>query len=376
VSFDGFRHDYQERFATPNLDRLEEQGVRAESLIPVYPSKTFPGHYSLATGLYPEHHGLVANVFYDPERKATYRDDDRQAVEDASWYRGEPIWVTAERQGVRAATFFWVGSEADIGGIAPTYRHMFDKRVSNEARVQGMLEWLELAPEERPHLVMGYFNLVDDAGHRYGPDALETAAAVQEADRLLGLILDGVESLSQRAAVYVVVVSDHGMATRDEVDYVDLDTLPGVRMVTSGAHANFFVDDGSDLTPADVRDGVAAALPHSEVYLRHDLPAELHHDDDPRAGDVIVVVGENRLVLPAGAPSERGNHGYHPRRSTMHGIFLARGPGIPEGKTIPTFELIHVYPWLAELLGVEPAAKIDGDPAVLGGLVVQSGSGS
>src|SRR5512138_1843541 len=169
VSFDGFRSDYLDRGLTPVLDSLAGAGVRADSMLPVQPAKTFPNHYTIATGLYPGEHGIVANTFYDAERDAWYSPANRAAVEDGTWYRGEPIWVTAQRQGLRTGTMFWIGSEADVGGVRPNYWKRFDATMPGEARVDTVLSWLRLPATERPRLLTLYFEFTDDAGSRYGP---------------------------------------------------------------------------------------------------------------------------------------------------------------------------------------------------------------
>lgn len=209
VSFDGLRPDYLDRFDTPHFARLAARGARAEGLVTVFPSLTFPGHYSIATGLYPEAHGIVANRFYDPQRddEFDFRDDDDPG--DGSWWGGEPIWVTAERQGMVSAAFFFPGTEAGIGGVRPSHWRPYDGRVPNAERIAQVLAWLALPEGERPHLITLYFSLVDGAGHDLGPDAAGMRRSVEAADRLLGRLLDGVDALPHAARVALVVVSDH-----------------------------------------------------------------------------------------------------------------------------------------------------------------------
>jgi len=212
LSLDGFRWDYMELFETPNLDRIADRGVHApEGMTPIFPVKTFPNHYSIATGMYAENHGLVGNDFYVPAMDAYYAIGDRDAVENGAFYGGEPIWVTAEEQGMVTASYFWVGTEAPVQGIQPSTWHPFDAAVSYEQRVDSVLAWLDRPPETRPHLITFYFEETDSAGHGAPPDSPEMRTAVATVDRMVGRLLDGLEELPHGDRVYLLVVSDHGM---------------------------------------------------------------------------------------------------------------------------------------------------------------------
>ena len=376
VSFDGFRADYLDRIETPNFRRVIRQGVRAERLIPVFPTKTFPNHYSIASGMFPERHGIVANTFYDPDRDATYGDAVAPGtVEDGTWYRGEPVWVTAEKQGMVAATFFWVGSEAAIQGVRPTFWKKIGDRIPREARVDGVLDWLRTPAAERPHLVTLYIDDVDGTGHRSGPDGPELRAAVQAVDRSLGRLLDGVESLPIRDRVYVVLVSDHGMAAYTPQNYVPLESLidpTHVRVSDTGPNTYLHVPGGIAGARA-VRDSLNRALRHGRAYLRAEIPARFHYRADPRIGDVLIIMDEPWLVGPAAlAPSgPAGSHGWDAASPSMGGIFLAMGPAIRKGITIRQVQNIDIYPFLTELLGLEANPGIDGHPGLVRRLVME-----
>ena len=367
-SFDGFRADYLDWYDTPWFDRMAAEGARAEAMIPSFPSMTFPNHYGIATGLHPQSHGIVANEFWDPERGAWYDFRDRSTVEDGSWYGGEPIWVTAESQGMVSAAYFFVGTEADVRGVRPTNWKRFDGAVPNEARVDSALAWLQLPPESRPHLITLYVSDVDGAGHDFGPSAPETRAAVARADSLLGRLLTGLDALPPEVSrnTYVVLVADHGMApvSRSQVEYLE-DHIDTSRVTASAvsAYANLFVDgDAADVR--EVHDRIAAGLRHGRVWQREDVPADLHFSDGPRVGDLIIVMDEGwRVYLDRSQEPEReggGQHGYPMSTApTMGALFMARGPDVPAGLRLPPFRNIHVYPWLAGVLGLEPA-RTDG----------------
>lgn len=367
VSFDGFRHDYLDRGLTPTLDSLARAGIRARGLIPVQPSKTFPNHYSIATGLYAGEHGLVANTFYDPARDAWYSPADRTAVEDGSWYRGEPIWVTAQKNGMKTGTMFWVGSEADVAGVRPTYWKPFDDAMTAEARVDTVLSWLRLGDVARPHLVTLYFELTDAAGSRYGPTSPQVNAAIARADSMIARLLAGTRTLPFGDRIDYVIVSDHGMAdTRDAVflsEYVD---TAGLRFVTHGPFAALYLD--GDTARMDALRARLQRMPHVQVYERSELPAEWHWDD-PRIGDLVVVAEPYWQI--GRAPRSVQPHGAHgwpaASASEMNGIFIASGPHVAHSEDmLPAFRNVHVYPFLAALLGVEPAKGISSDPAALG----------
>ena len=371
VSFDGFRPDYLDRYRTPSFDRVAARGVAAEALVSVYPSLTFPAHYSIATGLHPERHGLVGNRFYDPARGEEYNYRDRHSVEDGTWYGGEPIWVTAETQGMVAAAMLFVGTEADIGGVRPTFWTRYADRGTHRERVDEVLEWLALPAERRPHLVTLYFSSVDGAGHRYGPASSAVAEAVERVDGDLGRLLDGIDALPHGGAVSVVLVSDHGMAAVRPGGTIDLGAvadLRGVRAVVSGPGANLFVAGGAARARAvreDVNDGTGEGLTGGRAYLRHEVPAALRYRDNPRIGDVVAVADPGFMFDLGGPPPPPGMHGWDPRHPDMHGIFLAAGPDVRPGQRIGRVGLVHLYPFLARLLRLAPNPDVDGDLSVL-----------
>jgi len=367
VSFDGFRADYLEWYPTPNFHRLAAQGVMAEGLRPVFISKTFPNHYSIATGMYAEHHGLIANTFYDPRFEQTYRISDRSKVEDPRWYGGEPIWVTAEKQGVRTASFYWVGSEAPIQGVYPSYWKRYDESVPFRARIDTVMAWFRLPPQRRPHLVLLYFHEPDATGHDYGPRSPETKQMVTYLDSLLGTLLDSLKVLPIYPDLNLLLVSDHGMAATSPErtiklqDYVD---LTGIIQEGYGP-TSFLYGIPKDRLVA-LRD-VLEEAPHVRAYLKEEIPARYHYRNHYRIKDLLLLADEGWLIQDITMSDStyfshfpRGMHGYDNSLRSMEGLFVADGPAFKNGYRRGTFENVNIYPLITYILQIEPNPEIDG----------------
>jgi predicted AlkP superfamily pyrophosphatase or phosphodiesterase len=369
VSLDGFRWDFLDRFDAPGLRSLGESGARAERLLPAFPTLTFPNHYSIATGLSPGRHGIVGNRFLDRAEGRGYSFRDRTDVEDGTWYGGEPIWVTAEKQGMTTAAYFFVGTEADVAGVRPTRWHRFSLDVPATERVDTALAWLAEPEATRPHLVLLYFERVDAAGHIHGTDAPETAAAVRDVDALIQRLTQGIAELPDGQNTYLVVVSDHGLRDLEPaapfvVDHVV--DLTGSDYVAGGSFMFLYLADPA--AAASVRDRVNAAWDHGRAYLPPDLPAAWQAREHPRFGDVILVADPGHRVVPAiraAQPVDAAGHGWAPEDPAMHGILLMAGPGIPPGTRLPAVDSVDLYPLLARMLGLQPAAGLDADPVAL-----------
>jgi predicted AlkP superfamily pyrophosphatase or phosphodiesterase len=376
VSLDGFRYDYAKRYHADHLLALAAQGASApEGMLPAYPSITFPNHYTIVTGLYPEHHGIVANTFYDPARKQTYGNAKANTVGDGTWYGGTPLWVLAEQQGMRSASFFWVGSEADIQGVRPTYYLKYDTSFPNDKRVEQVLAWLHLPPEQRPHFITLYFHITDAAGHRYGPDSSQVADAVHELDGEIGKLEDGTKD--SKLPVDLIVLADHGMVKIDG---------PPVALDRYGLNPDWFSHiEESMLYPksdADAQKAYEALRGKSDkfvVYRRAQVPSSLHFDSNPREGDPVVVATGPYLIHATAEESGMrsppvGMHGFDATRMPeMKAIFIAAGPDIKAGVTLEPFENVNVYPLIAKILGLDIAnlktGPIDGNLSVLEGIL-------
>lgn len=363
VSLDGYRYDYTKKYGAKHLQALAAAGaVASEGMIPSYPSLTFPNHYTLVTGLYPEHHGIVANSFYDPARKQRYSYNDPETSSDGSWYGGTPLWVLAEQQGMRSACFFWPGSEAEIAGTRPTYYLKFDDHFPDEKRIDQVIAWLRLAAEDRPHFVTLYYSNVDHAGHEYGPDSPQTAAAVAHVEALIGDLWSQLTAL--HLPIDLVVVSDHGME-HEQGSWITLDqfiSLDGFTTVGPLLYAD------SEAAAEKAYQGLKIKSDAFTVYRRARLPAALHDRASPREGDPVIVANGPYAIRAHGGddrPPEPGMHGYDPRLlKSMRALFIAAGPDIVPGTTLQPFENVNVYPLIARILGLN-APPVDGTVNVL-----------
>ena len=376
VSIDGYRWDYTQKFNPPFLSRISEQGARAESLIPVFPSKTFPNHYSIATGLVPGNHGLVSNEFMDPTSRDRYAIKDRAAVADARWYFGEPIWNTVEKNGLLSANCFWVGSEAAIGGARATYWLPYDDQMPKEARVYQVLAWLQLPAENRPHFVTLYFSAVDSAGHAFGPDSAETKNAVRQVDQALEDLRSGLEKTG--LPINLLIVSDHGMLSLDEKKHElfgdeasDL-ALADFEIIGSGNVAFLYYvgpEGGKVEAAARAAKLLSAKAKHFKVFnattpaLIASLPKSLFPQYNSRFGDLILVADPPYTISqkkPTRTPPA-ANHGWDPLVShEMHGIFYAQGPAFKPRSRVGPVSNIHLVPLIAKILDLPPPTPIDG----------------
>jgi alkaline phosphatase D len=369
VSLDGFRWDYAKKYGAKNLLAIAAHGASApDGMLPSYPSVTFPNHYTIVTGLYPEHHGIVAMTFYDEERKRRYSYNDPEESTDGSWYGGTPLWVLAEQQGMRAACFFWPGSEAAIEGVRPSYYLHFDDHFPDEKRVDQVLAWLRLPDDERPHFITLYYSNVDHAGHQYGPDAAETRAAVKHVDALIGQLRAGLAGT--HLPVDLVVVSDHGMVAQER-QWITLDKYADLtNFITAGSllYANSEAD--AQLAYDKLKSANAAFM----VYRRAKVPASLEYNSNPREGDPVIVPRGPYAIRAHGPdagvedrPPSAGSHGYDPREMPqMKAIFYAEGPDVRPGVQLKPFENVNVYPFITQILRLEHG-PIDGSLGVLSG---------
>lgn len=362
LSCDGFRSSYFDEHPTPALHRMAQEGLRS-SLIPCFPSLTFPNHYSLATGLYPEHHGIVHNTFYDKEL-GRYSIGDRESVENPDFYGGEPIWITAKKQGLKTASYYWIGTETKIQGMQPDHWYKYDGKVPFKDRADQVIEWLRMPEEERPRLIMWYMSEPDHAGHHHGAESVEVKEQVARVDDVIAYFMDQLAGLPIADQVDFIVVSDHGMATFDTDHYINLaDQLKREHFehIVEGVPSMLYgsTDDVDDVLQR------LEKVPYVKAYKKGQLPERFMYNDNDRIGDIVVVPepGTQLQFRRNGKATTGGAHGYDNQAPEMQAIFFAVGPDFEAGSTHEAFENITLYPLICKLLGLTPAPN-DADEAV------------
>ncbi len=370
VSLDGFRADYLDLGIAPNLSRIAREGVRARWMNPSYPSLTFPNHYSMVTGLVPDHHGIVHNTMRDAALGG-FKLSDREAVGDGRWWGGEPIWVGAEKAGLRSATMYWPGSEASIGGVRPAYWQPYreGETLPFDARVDTVLGWLSAPAATRPRIATLYFEAVDHEAHAHGPESTQAHAAVRQVDTAIGRLLRGLDARGLRDRVDLIVVSDHGMATVPRGHLVAVEEVVSQKeatVVSIGQVIGIAPNSGFE---AQVARRLLGAHDRYDCWRKGELPARWRYGTHPRIPPIVCQMHEGWDMVPreigARRPAhDRGSHGYDPALPSMRALFVARGPSFEPGVVIEPFDNVDVYPLLARLLGIEPAPN-DGDIAPL-----------
>jgi len=372
ISLDGFRSDYLEKYQPLNLSSLAREGVQARWMIPAFPSKTFPNHYTIATGLYPQNHGIVENNVFDKSFNAMFTMSKREEVQNGRWWLGEPIWITAEKQGQKSAPYFWPGSEAEIAGKRPTYWKPYETGVPNQTRVDTILSWLDLPSNDRPTFLGLYFSDIDSAGHDFSPESIETRNAVQKVDSELGRLIDGLKARGIFAQINLVIVSDHGMAPQDPADTIVLDELFDVRLaeriIWTSEIVSIFPREGSENA---IYQALKAKMPpQAKVYRKSEMPARYHYSNSPRIAPLLVLPDEGWTLTTRTKLDEakakghqnglRGGHGYDNELPSMRAVFIAHGSAFKKGVVIEPFENIHIYNMMTRILGLSPAPN-DGD---------------
>ncbi len=363
VSIDGFRPDYLDRGATPTLSRLAREGVRG-SMRPGFPSVTFPNHYALVTGKSPDHNGIVHNRMEDAARPGvTFSMAPAVASDDYWWSDATPLWVSAERQGVRTATMFWPGSDYALGGVRPSKWRLFDESLTGFARVDLLLSWLDGPSADRPRFMTLYFDIVDTAGHAHGPDAPETTSAAAEVDAAIARLLAGLDARGLRASANIVIVADHGMAAISADRMIDLDALAGagaIRVLWDGPTAGVYPVAGQEAAA----ERLVGRKEHGECWRKAEMPARFGYGAHRRVPPIVCLADMGwrfrTSQIAAYAGPSAGAHGFDPDAPEMAAVFIAHGPAFRAGATLPKFPNVSVYPLLAKLAGVAPEAG-DGD---------------
>jgi predicted AlkP superfamily pyrophosphatase or phosphodiesterase len=364
VSIDGFRADYLDRGLTPTLAALAATGVRADALKPSFPTLTFPNHYTLVTGLYPDHHGIVDNRMKDPATGETFVYKDSKSIAKPAWWGGEPLWVGVENSGRHSATMFWPGSNVAIDGVRPSHWLEFDGKLSPDRRVDQLLAWFDLRGANKPAFYTLYFEQVDHEGHENGPDSPEVNAALREIDTALARLVEGLKARGAFAHANLVIVSDHGMTATSPERVIYLDDLIRVEdagIVTSGILAGL---NPKPEHATDIERALLAKHEHMRCWRKSETPKRLHYGANPRVPALLCLADDGWLVSTRDFMKSRkhfslGEHGYDNDDPAMRALFVAHGPAFKSGLRVPEFENVDVYPLIAHLLALPPR-QIDG----------------
>jgi predicted AlkP superfamily pyrophosphatase or phosphodiesterase len=372
ISIDGYRHDYMQRGLSPTLAMLAQGGVQAASMQPAFPSLTFPNHYSIVTGLTPDHHGIVSNTMFDPQL-GKFSLSSRKAVGDGRWWsEGTPLWVTARQHGLRSATMFWPGSEAEIHGHRPDEWKLFDGAIHADQRVDQVLAWLDLPAAERPDFLTLYFDAVDHAGHVYGPDTPQVNAALRDTDAAMARLVQGLKQRGLFDRINLIVLSDHGMAAVPETNNVMMDQLiplDRVHTVSMGILAGFNPKSDSAEARADfakVEQTLEQPHPHMQCWDKTRVPTRLAYGKNPRVPQLLCLANVHWRITTSEYAAKRkgrvslGEHGFDNAEPLMQAIFVAHGPAFRVGANVPAFPSVDVYPLMTHLLGI-PSAANDGN---------------
>jgi len=374
ISLDGFKPEYLDKYPAPTLNMLAKQGVRAKWMTPSFPSLTFPNHYTIATGLYPDHNGIVANTIYAPEFNETFSMSKREEVGNGRWWLGEPIWVTAEKQGQRSAPLFFPGSEAEIAGKRPSYWKAFDDKFPNLERIDMVLNWLDKPQAERPTMITLYYSDVDHGGHDAGPDSEDVKQAVERVDQAMSRLVEGLKARGIFDRVNLLIVSDHGMARMDPRDVVVLDDYfaadQAQRIVWNSAMAQIFPKPGMEEA---IYSELKTKAPHVSVYRKAEIPARFHYGTSQRIGDIVVMADEGwalssrdryRPVPASESVKYRGGHGFDNQLESMRALFIGHGTAFKKGQVVEPFANVDLYNVMAKILKLKPAPN-DGNKATV-----------
>lgn len=364
ISMDGFRWDYMDRTDTPNMDYIANEGVRADAMIPVFPSYTFPNHLSLITGCYPQNHGIINNTMWDQVfQEWYYIGEGAEPVQDGKWYEAEPFWVTVEKAGLISAIYHWPGSEAEIMGYRPSHYNIYDGSITNEEKVDQVLSWLDLSEKDRPSFMAIYFNDANYWGHILGTQGSALDTVIQGLDEDVGRLLSGLEQRGLEGKLNIVIVADHGMTNVSEDKVVFLDDYISPTDLEWWSYGPVAMI----LPPEEDIDSIFNALegvhPNFSVYLKEETPEHLHYRNHRRITPIVGLLDEGWQLTTRsyfndyGIGSRLATHGYDPMISSMQALFLASGPHFKKGITVPKFQNIHVYSLLASILDLDPASN-------------------
>jgi predicted AlkP superfamily pyrophosphatase or phosphodiesterase len=365
VSYDGFRWDYLNRGITPALEIIRQNGVSALSLRPAFPSKTFPNHQSIITGMYIENHGIISNNFEDKFNGTSYGMKDTVSIRDCRWYLGEAFWETAERNGIKTASYFWPGSEMSLDYRRPTYFEKYDHWRPYKKKVDGVMNWLQLPQEKRPHFITLYFHETDTYAHEYGTNSEQTKNAIMKLDTVTAYIFDQLKNINMIDSVDVIFVSDHGMTDISEDRAVNIENMIKDYKCEYNDNGPFMQIEPPADKKMEVYDILKKNENHYKVYLKENVPAYYHYNKNPYISSILIIADMGWSLITNKNSNwlkrSKGNHGYDNNQQDMQGIFLAIGPDFKSGYRTGTLWNIDIYPLLCKIFNIYPRSNIDGN---------------
>lgn len=366
ISFDAFRWDYCDRGITPNLEMMRQNGVKAKSLKPCFPSKTFPNHYSIITGMYPENHGIIANFFINPFTGEKYKIGDAASVRQSKWYLGEAFWETARRNGIITASCFWPGSDIDLDYRRPNYFEYYDHSKPYKERLDEVINWLSLPQNIRPHFLTVYFHDTDTFGHEFGPNSFEVNQSIKRLDSLIGYLNSKLIEIEMKDSVNLILVSDHGMTEIEKEKIINIEELIKNYNLKFENNETFAFIEPEEKDIKKVYSLLKENENHYKVYLKDEVPEYYHYSKHPFLSSIFMMadlgwtIVDKRTLEKMNNTISKGNHGYDNNELDMHGIFLAEGPAFRKNFRISTIQNIDIYPLLSKIFGINPRSNIDG----------------
>nr|XP_027811333.1 ectonucleotide pyrophosphatase/phosphodiesterase family member 7 [Marmota flaviventris] len=384
VSFDGFRWNYDLDVETPNLDAMARDGVKARYMTPAFVTQTSPCHFTLVTGKYIENHGVVHNMFYNFTTKVKLPYHATLGIQ-SWWDNGSvPIWITAQRQGLKTGSFFYPGGNVTYQGTAVTLSrkegilHNYKDEKEWRANIDTVMRWFT---EEDLALVTLYFGEPDSTGHRYGPESPERKEMVRQVDRTVGYLRDSIERNSLAGSLDLIVTSDHGMTTVNKTasDLVEFHKFPNFtfrdiefELLDYGPNGMLIPKEGR---LEKVYGVLKDAHPRLHVYKKEQFPKSFHYADHPRIAPLVMYSDPGYVIHGRiNVQFNNGEHGFDNKDLDMKTIFRAVGPSFKEGLEVAPFESVHVYELMCQLLGIVPEPN-DGDPDTLKPMLRSSGGG-
>jgi len=360
VSIDGFRNDYLERMTfTKNLNKLSFKGNKAEFLKPSFPTTTFPNHYTLVTGLYPESHGIVANTFYDKELNKTFNIRDNELIKFPEWWGGSPIWVEAEKNNIKTAVCMWVGSNVVINGYSPSYVVEFNPHTTLDEKLKIVTKWLKLPKAQKPKLILVYLPEVDEAAHKYGVNSNEVNVSLKQVDKFVNKLYKKIHKKKYRNNTNLIILSDHGMADikQNGLIYIEdiFDEKDKVEVVSYTPH--LFIKDSENLNIDYLYEKMVNASinnGHWMPFKREDILERFHYRNNERISPLMGIAETGYTFSYKNKTLPVAMHGYDNEEENMRAFFLGVGPIFSKfpGQVIPPFNNVEIYNLVSTILNI------------------------